>query len=362
MSICKKSLFVTTALAAFAATSMAGPVLAADMAVKAPMVKEQPFFTVNDNSVSFTWYPTATDPGVPGGSGSVNGGIPGQSNAFNKYVGSATHFDVWAYGTDFFNIDFIQSDKNDPVGGIAGARGTEEVYGFARSTLSFNSLSHSKWFSSWLFKDISFEWGGDANTQNNQLEPAKKDIVLGAQFGFNLPGTVNLAVLAYKEWSHNAFFAVPFGTPWTVAAGTTNAFTGDREFKWIPRLELGISEPLTFLPWPITFNSATALNFPKGTGISQANLTALCVGNPGCVNTNNADSAFTKVEVLSFNELRLDASKLWWGKPGIWDIYAGYKYWYNKFGTDHTAPLFAQIAPGTSIESTAYLGTTYHFK
>jgi len=51
----------------------------------------------------------------------------------------------------------------------------------------------------------------------------------------------------------------------------------------------------------------------------------------------------------------------------------GWRYWYNKFGTDHNAPAFGGCgactvpgtafgAPGTSIESTLYLGTTYHFK
>jgi hypothetical protein len=74
--------------------------------------------------------------------------------------------------------------------------------------------------------------------------------------------------------------------------------------------------------------------------------------------TNNE----TKVEVFEDTRLSLDASKVFWGKPGIWDVYGGYRYWYNKFGTNHSAPLFALIAPGTSIESTAYVGTTYHFK
>ena len=58
----------------------------------------------------------------------------------------------------------------------------------------------------------------------------------------------------------------------------------------------------------------------------------------------------------------LDASKVFWGKPGIWDTYVGYRYWMNKFGTNQNAALFSTIAPGTSVESTVYLGTTYHFK
>jgi hypothetical protein len=351
MSTKAKSLLTATALAvAFASTTLAGSAIAADMPVKAPAAKELPFFLVNDTSVSFTWYPSANNPGVAGDN------IAGNSNSFSKYVGSLTHFDVWAYGTNFFNIDILKSDKHDPVRGVVGATGATEVYAFARSTLSGNALSGSKMFSNFITKDISFEWGGDINTENDFFSPQKRDIVLGAQFALNLPGTVNFSVLAYKEWNHGAPFEAP-------------GFSGDREFQWIPRLELLISEPLTFLPLPITWNSFTGVNFPKGTGISPANLAAIGGAGPGSgaftganfFTANNA-SAYTKTEVFADNRLTLDASKLWWGKAGIWDVYAGYRYWYNKFGTDHNAAVFAHFAPGTSIESTAYVGTTYHFK
>jgi hypothetical protein len=197
--------------------------------------------------------------------------------------------------------------------------------------------------------------------------------VLGVQFALNLPGTVNFAVLAYKEWNHNQFWATAAGGP-AIGPGPFTfvpcCFSGDRDFQWIPRLELLISEPLTFISAvPLTWNSFTGVNFPKGTGISLANLCAIGGCGPAAGPFNGANfftadqaSAFTKTEVRADNRLTLDASKLFWSKPGIWDIYGGYMFWYNKFGTDHNAALFAIVAPGTSVESTAYLGTTYHFK
>jgi hypothetical protein len=195
---------------------------------------------VNDTWVSFTWYPTATDPGV-----SLNN-IVGQTDKFSKYVGTVSHFDVWAYGTNFFNLDFLQSQGggHDPIQGIftPNANGAVEVYGFARSTLGFNEILGTKMFSTYFTKDISFEWGGDANTENNFLAPEKKDIVLGAQFTLNVPGTVNLAVLAYKEWNHNTFWA---SEQITQNGGQPGIFTfngagfnGDRDFQWIPRIGL----------------------------------------------------------------------------------------------------------------------------
>ncbi len=257
MSTTSNPLFVSTA--ALAAFAWAGSALAADLAVKAPAPAPTPFFIVNDNSVSFTWYPTATDPGVPGD------GISGHSNAFNKFVGTATHFDVWKYGTNFFNIDIIKSDNNNPVNDQFHPRqtGAVEVYAFERSTLGLNQITNSKMFSSLLFKNIEFEFGGDVNTENDGLGPQKRDIVFGAQFDLNLPGTVNLSVLAYKEWNNNNFWAV-------------GGFSGEREFQWIPRLELLIIEPLTFLPYPVSWHNFTGVNFPKGTGISEAHLQAVC--------------------------------------------------------------------------------------
>jgi hypothetical protein len=352
---------------AFAATTaLAGAAFAADMSmpVKAPPIKDVPFFLVNDTSVSFTWYPNATDPGVCAGATPL-GFCPGTNNSFNKYVGSATHFDVWAYGTNFFNVDYIKSDKNDPIQGVAGAEGSAEVYAFGRSVISGNAVTGTKWFSNWFFKDVGFEFGGDANTQNNFLAPEVRKLDLGAAFTFNLPGTVILGVLAQKEWNHNQFD--------TVVAGGTTLFTGDREFHWAPRLELAMSEPLTFLPIPLTWNSYTGVTFPKGTGISTANLAAASnpAAGPGITQWQELSSE-TKTEVFEDNRLTLDISKIWWGKAGIWDGYVGWRYWYNKFGLDHNngsvssagctqAGAFS-CAPGTAIESTVYIGTTYHFK
>ena len=121
-----------------------------------------------------------------------------------------------------------------------------------------------------------------------------------------------------------------------------------------------ISEPLTFLPdsLPLTWVNILNITGPKGTGISTANCLAVgCFGPAGAFNNNE-----TKTEIFEDMRLSLDASKVFWGKPGIWDAYVGYRYWENKFGTNHNAPLFAAIAPGTSVESSVYLGTTYHFK
>jgi hypothetical protein len=341
----KSVLLSTTAAAAIA---WAGSAFAADLTVKAPAAAapaDTSWFIVNDNSISFTWFPSATDPGVPGG------GIAGNSNSFNKFVGEFTHFDAWQYGTNFVDINVIKSDNNNPIGDrfLSGASGSTELFVVERSTLGFNQLTNSKMFSNFLFKNVEFEFGGNFNTENDGVAPQLDAPVAGLQFdlNMNLPGTVNLSVLAYKEFNNNNYWIV-------------GDYSGSREYKVAPRLELLIAEPLSFLPIPVSWHNFTAVTFPKGAGLSTAHLNALCASVGGCTGTN-PDAVFTKTEVFEDNRIVLDASKLWFNKPGKWELYAGYRYWYNKFGTDHNAPLFSQIAPGTSIESTAYVGTTLHF-
>jgi hypothetical protein len=348
-----RSNLLTVSAAAVAAFAWAGSAIAADLAVKAPApaAPELPFFIVNDNSVSFTWAPSATDPGV----GSVT---TGTNAAFNKYTGEFTHFDAWQYGTNLLDLNYIKSDRNNPVGDHTGSTGAVEYFALWRSTLGLNQLTHSKMFSNFLFKNVEAEVGGNFNTENDGVSPTLQAYVFGPKFELNLPGRVELAVLAYKEYNHNSYMGsgAPNGPP-------VPGFSGDRDFKWAPRLELDVAEPLPFVPWPVTFINHTAVTFPKGTGISEANLAAICaVGQGfGCAQSNAA-AAFSKTEVRTDSRLSLDASKLWFNKPGIWDMYVGYRYWYNKFGTDHNSLLFSVGSPGSSIESTAYLGMTYHFK
>jgi hypothetical protein len=373
--ICRTISLKKVALAAAFAVSAGGLALGADIPVKAPKVKEIPFFFVNDTSVSFTWYPRWTDPGVSGSSAIVGGGIAGQSNAFNMYQTSIDHFDVWQYGTNLIHGEFNLSDGADPEMGTPGAKGAREFFGFYTGTLGFNELSSSKTFSTIFTKDVSFMLNLTGGTEDNYLAPETTQIAPGVQFTLNLPGVVNVGITAYKEWSHSEFDSCSvgangFGNATAGAVGPCAAgfgpFSGDRSFEWTWKVFSFISEPLTFLPpsLPITFVNVLNFTGPKGTGISTANCHALgvCGGTPGGIGPfDNFGTNETKVETFEDARLSLDASKVFWGKPGIWDAYVGYRYWVDKFGTNHNDWLFAASAPGTSVESSVYLGTTYHF-
>ena len=118
----------------------------------------------------------------------------------------------------------FKSDHNDPANpctnaGVIFNPGTAwplprtalarpKFYGLFRSTFGWNELFGTKAFTMGPLHNISFEVGIDGKTENNYLAPAKRDVVAGLQFAFDLPykGFFNVAPLMYYEFAnHNAF-------------------------------------------------------------------------------------------------------------------------------------------------------------
>ena len=298
-------------LAALFAVTATGVAAAADMPVKAAKpITPAPFFFVNENSVGWAYQFTATDPGV---------------SQTAKNVLNFTHFDVWAYGTNFFTIDWLKSDSKDPVGGTAGSQGATEIYGLFRSTLGFNQLFNTKAFTAGPLTNVSFIFGADLNTENNAIQPAKKSMVAGLNFDFALmyKGSFSLAIEAYKEYNHNAFLA-------------PNGGTTDFNTTW--RLEGMYVQPLdAMIPLPLTFSTLYGVNGPKGSG--------------------NPAGTGTKTEYFVSPKLALDVGTLVGYRPGMTSVYGAYRYWKNKFGIDPVA------GGGTccTVESSWVIGVTQAF-
>jgi hypothetical protein len=360
---------IAAAMLSLATLAPAGFASAADlMPVKAKPIADVPFFFVIDDRVTYSWMPKGTDPGAFSrrADGTFNGNTA-------KSVYSFTHFDAWAYGTNFFTISMFKSDHNDPaapctnagtIGGVpANCAGATEIYGLIRSTFGWNEIFNTKAFSMGPLHNISFEVGADAGTENNFLAPAKRDFVAGLQFAFDLPykGYFNVAPLAYKEINHNSFdqcgvFGVP-GTP-----GVTCIADGNTDFKTTWAIETNYYMDLGFLPPNMQYFSISgraAWYGPKGD--SNAPLAGTGVGR------------FSTASKTEFNgepiRLTFDASKAFAGPKysHFVDVWVAYRYWQNKFGLDHNAaPGVCTIgATGQSTnsctESTVYTGVTVKF-
>jgi hypothetical protein len=310
------------ALAAFLVATATGYAGAADLPVKAaaspPLAP--PFFFVNDNTLEYSYRFTATDPGV--------GVTP-------KNLVTFTHFDVWAYGTNFFTVSWLRSTSNDPAinplapgGGIGVGTGTSEIYGLFRSTFGFNEISNTKMFSMGPLTDISLEVGADANASNGGILSGKTDVVAGLDFSFALPykGHFELSPLFYKEWQHSQFAGIP---------SESLDFTG----TWA--LETVYAMPLGFLPpsIPLTFSGYANFYGPKGSG-------------GGFVGVGGNQ---TTTEFHSEQRISLDVGKVMGGRPGMFSVFGGYRYWTHKFGIASST-----LIPFTT-ESTWITGATIAF-
>ncbi len=301
----------------------AGSAFAADlttMPVKAKPVPDLPFFFVNDNRLTYAYQFTAT--------------APGAADKTAKQVLAFTHFDVWAYGTNFINLDLLKSDSRDPaspclptVGVPNACAGATEFYGLVRSTFGWNQIFNTKAFSVGPLNNISFEIGADVETENQFLAPAKKDFVAGLQFAFDLPykGFFNVAPLYYQEWNHNSFL-----TPGFMPAGFTGLPDGNTHFHGTWAVEINYYMDLGFLPENLQYfavSGRAGFYGPKGDG-TYGGFT---------VPASNK----TRTEINSEPiRLTFDASKLMWGPKytHFVDVWVAYRYWENKFGLDDSNP------------------------
>jgi hypothetical protein len=362
---------IAAAFLSLSTLAPAGFASAADLPVKAQKPPpEVPFFLVIDDRITYSWMPKGTDPGQF--SVNPNGTINGKTA---KSVYSFTHFDVWAYGTNFFTISLFKSGHNDAANPCANAgvlfdgtpancAGASEIYGLFRSTFGWNELFNTKMFTVGWLHNISFYVGSDANSENNFLAPAKRDWVGGLQFAFDLPykGFFNVSPVAYKEINHNAFNQCGLFGP-GVPGLTCNA-DGNTDFHTTWAVETIWYMDLGFLPWQVWSISGRAAWYgPKG----DANGLPFLSG-PGVL-SNATKTEFNSEPI----RLTFDASKAFLGPKytHFVDVWVAWRYWQNKFGLDHNATpgvcnlvnpvTLAAVSTNSCTENTVYAGITAKF-
>ncbi len=116
----------------------------------------------------------------------VDNGAAISKSIYNlEYVGS------YKYGVNFLNIDLLRSDHRDS--------NAEEIYAVYRNTIEYSKISNSKLDSS-FFRDFGLTVGFDWNTKNDPGYTSKKQmLVAGPTIMLNVPGFVNISLLALNE-------------------------------------------------------------------------------------------------------------------------------------------------------------------
>ena len=212
------------------------------------------------------------------------------TNDIKKDIYTLNHFSRYKYGSNFFNVDFLTSDLNDPIkGGDAGAR---EIYAVYRHQLSLGAVSGSE-FKFGIVKDIAITAGMDLNTKDSAFAPRVRKFVVGPTFKLDVPsGFVDVSLLFRTEQNHN---------------GIVNKIVNYDD-------HYGVN-----VAWGIPLKSINS----KVDGFLDY------VGAKG----KDGFGFETKAETLARVYLMYDVGSLA-SNPGAFYAGIGYEYWNNKYGGD----------------------------
>ena len=239
-------------------------------------------------------------------------GEPFEGNDIHKNIINLTHASGYKYGVNFFNVDLLQSDKNDPA---VGGEGAQEAYVVYRNTVDLSKITGSEY--KWgIIRGIGGTAGFDWNTKNDVGYSSKKRmLVLGPTVMMDVPGFLNVSVLAL--WESNA----PVG------------ITSRYEYDTHAMLDLNWGIPIGSSPF--SFQGYFDVIAPKGKDE---------FGND------------TETEVHFDAAIMLDVGRVLGGPKDTFKVGLEYEYWMNKFGNDHDGP-----AGDGAFAKTPMVRVEYHF-
>lgn len=286
-----KSTLASAAIGAFAALAFTPVVHAADW---------------SDTALSVRYGTTFAEP--------YDNKSDGSRQDIKKWILALTNATGYKYGTTFVNIDFLQSDHNDPGDGIAGHAGAQEVYGVFRNTFDFGKITGAK-LAMGPIRGYGLTAGLDINSKNDAYASKKRMWVIGPTMMMEVPGFLNLSALMFDE--SNAPQAIAHRYHYKNHA----AFEAD----W----GIGIGN------LPLSFNGYAQFITAKG---------------------KDEFGAQTSPETHFDGELMLDAGSLAGLSKKTALIGLEYEYWHNKFGNNTHGP-----AGKGATASTPMVRAEYHF-
>lgn len=242
---------------------------------------------------------------------------PFNSNDIRKNIVNLNHASGYKYGTNFFNVDMLLSDKNDPSA-KGSTNGAHEAYIVYRNTLDLGKVTGTP-IQFGPVRGVGLTAGFDLNTKTDAGYNSKKRmLVAGPTVMFDVPGMLNVSLLAL--WESNA----PYSTFTQVST---------------PRYRYD-THPMLSAAWGIPLGS-TGLSFE-----GYANFIA--------AKGKNEFGRETAPETNIDLQLMYDVSGLFDAKPKTLRVGVAYQYWKNKFGND------SSIVQGATAR-TPMIKADYHF-
>ena len=231
-----------------------------------------------------------------------------------KEIVALTNVTGFKYGTTFVNIDFLQSDHNDPGGGIAGNAGAQEVYGVFRGTFDIGKITGAK-LAMGPIRGYAITAGFDVNTKNDGYASKKRMAVFGPTVMLEVPGFLNLSALLFDE--SNAPAAI------------------QRRYHYKNHATFEADWGIAIGDLPLSFNGYAMFITAKG---------------------KDEFGAQTAPESHIDADLMLDAGSLAGFSKKTFLVGVEYEYWHNKFGNSDKG-----FAGEGATASTPMVRVEYHF-
>ena len=237
-----------------------------------------------------------------------------------KHIFALTHASGYKYGSNFFNVDLLQSDKNDPAS-LTQSEGAQEAYIVYRHTLDIGALRGTE-MRYGPVKGVGVTVGFDWNTKNDVgYNSRKRMLVAGPTLMWDVPGFLNTSVLLLRESNAPSGAFPPIST-------VNGRYTYDTHAMFSASWGIPVAERLSFEGY---------LNFIAAKGRDE-------VGN-GTGAETNLDMA-----------LMYDVGYHFGQPKNRFRLGLEYQFWNNKFGNTR-----ATTGGRGQRASTPMVRAEYHF-
>jgi opacity protein-like surface antigen len=123
---------------------------------------------------------------------------PFNPSNIRKDIFALTHTSGYKYGVNYFNLDLLQSDHNDP-GSLTQRSGAQEAYVVYRHTLDIGKVMGQELTYGYV-KGVGATIGFDWNTKNDVgYNSRKRMLVIGPTLMWDVPGYLNTSILLIRE-------------------------------------------------------------------------------------------------------------------------------------------------------------------
>lgn len=123
---------------------------------------------------------------------------PFNARDIQKNIIGLSHVSGYQYGTNFFNVDLLQSDRVDPAS-LTQQEGAQEVYVVYRHTLDLGKLKACE-CKFGAIRGVGVSLGFDWNAKNDVgYNSRKRMLVLGPTLMWDVPGHLNTSLLLLSE-------------------------------------------------------------------------------------------------------------------------------------------------------------------